>query len=120
MEIPWVRQPRGTGERLAHVTADQWGVHLIRGWTKDDWIGQPQRVGNKVARLIGAALGEVAENLFDVGDWFQQWRFHHMKTVERPPISSAALAAPLAPPICAMPLIFISSPSFGRCEPPYR
>jgi kynureninase len=53
-------QPRGAGERLAHVTADQWGVHLIRGWTKDDWIGQPQRVGNKVARLIGATLGEVA------------------------------------------------------------
>jgi len=52
--------PRDAGDRLARVTADQWGAHLIRGWTEDDWIGLPQRVGDKVARLIGAAPGEVA------------------------------------------------------------
>ena len=26
---------------------------------------------------------ELAEELVDVEDWFQQWRFRHMKTVER-------------------------------------
>ena len=28
-------------------------------------------------------LYELAEELVDVEDWFQQWRFRHMKTVER-------------------------------------
>jgi kynureninase len=52
--------PRDAGDRLARVTAGQWSAHLVRGWTEDDWIGLPQRVGDKVARLIGAAPGEVA------------------------------------------------------------
>ena len=26
---------------------------------------------------------ELAEKLVDLEDWFQQWRFRHMKTVER-------------------------------------
>ncbi len=52
--------PRDTGERLARVTSGQWGAHLIRGWTEDGWIGLPGRVGDKIARLIGANPGEVA------------------------------------------------------------
>ena len=28
-------------------------------------------------------LYELAETLIDIEDWFQQWRFRHMKTVER-------------------------------------
>jgi kynureninase len=36
----------------------QWGRRLIRGWN-DGWIGLPQRVGAKIARLIGAADDEV-------------------------------------------------------------
>ena len=28
-------------------------------------------------------LYELGEELVDVEDWFQQWRFRHMKTVER-------------------------------------
>lgn len=52
--------PRDASDRLARVTADQWGAHLIRGWTEDDWIGLPKRVGDKIARLIGANPGEVA------------------------------------------------------------
>ena len=52
--------PRDAAERLARVTTDQWGAHLVRGWTEDDWIGLPGRVGDKVAHLIGANAGEVA------------------------------------------------------------
>ena len=52
--------PRDAIERLASVTSDQWGAHLVRGWTEDAWIGLPGRVGDKVARLIGANPGEVA------------------------------------------------------------
>ena len=28
-------------------------------------------------------LYQLAEKLVDIEDWFQQWRFRHMKTVER-------------------------------------
>ncbi len=52
--------PRDAGARLARVTNEQWGAHLVRGWTEDGWIDLPQRVGNKIAQLIGAEPGEVA------------------------------------------------------------
>jgi kynureninase len=51
--------PRETPARLQEVAAGQWGQGLIRGWTAHDWIGAPQRVGDKIARLIGAGQGEV-------------------------------------------------------------
>jgi kynureninase len=52
--------PREAGERLTRVTTGQWGAHLVRGWTEDGWVDLPRRVGDKVARLIGAEPGEVA------------------------------------------------------------
>jgi kynureninase len=51
--------PRETARRLQQVVAQQWGRDLIRAWTAHDWIGAPQRVGDKIARLIGAGPGEV-------------------------------------------------------------
>jgi len=51
--------PRETPTRLHEVTARQWGQDLIRSWTAHDWIGAPQRVGDKIARLIGAGQGQV-------------------------------------------------------------
>lgn len=51
--------PRETPEQLQQVAARQWGEGLIRSWTAHDWIGAPQRVGDKIARLIGAGQGEV-------------------------------------------------------------
>jgi kynureninase len=51
--------PRDTAGRLHDVATRQWGEGLIRSWTTHDWIGAPQRVGDKIARLIGAAPGEV-------------------------------------------------------------
>jgi kynureninase len=52
--------PRQTPERLQQVAAGQWGQDLIASWTAHDWIGAPHRVGDKIARLIGAGPGEVA------------------------------------------------------------
>jgi kynureninase len=49
--------PKSVPERLRRVAADEWGVSLVRGW--DEWIELPERVGNKLARLIGAGDGEV-------------------------------------------------------------
>ncbi len=51
--------PRATAARLQHVVANEWGEDLIQSWNKAGWITQPQRVGDKIARLVGAAPGEV-------------------------------------------------------------
>lgn len=51
--------PRATPERLAEVVQTQWGEGLIRSWNAAGWIGMPQRVGTKIAPLIGAAPHEV-------------------------------------------------------------
>ena len=49
----------GAAARLREVVDQQWGADLIAGWNKHRWIDLPQRVGGKVARLIGAAADEV-------------------------------------------------------------
>lgn len=41
------------------VVAGQWGQDLIASWNKHGWIGLPQRVGGKIAALIGAEADEV-------------------------------------------------------------
>ena len=38
---------------------DEWGEMLIGAWNKADWMNQPSRVGDRIARLIGAAPGTV-------------------------------------------------------------
>lgn len=51
--------PHATKHRLAQVVAHEWGHGLIRSWNTCEWIGAPRRVGDKIARLIGAKPGEV-------------------------------------------------------------
>jgi kynureninase len=51
--------PRRTRERIATVVEREWGEGLIRSWNAAEWISMPQRTGDKIARLIGAAPGEV-------------------------------------------------------------
>lgn len=51
--------PKATPERLAQVVREEWGEGLIRSWNSADWITMPQRVGGKIAPLIGAAADEV-------------------------------------------------------------
>jgi len=52
--------PRSTAARVSRVIEKEWGEGLITSWNHHDWIGMPERVGDKIARLIGAAAGEVA------------------------------------------------------------
>ncbi len=52
--------PRATPARLASVLRDEWGRDLITSWNRHGWIDLPTRVGDKIARLIGAGPGEVA------------------------------------------------------------
>lgn len=50
--------PRVTPERLARVV-EAWGRDLIGSWNRHDWLGWPRRVGDRIARLVGAQSGEV-------------------------------------------------------------
>ncbi|MGQ0662286.1 MAG: kynureninase [Pseudomonadota bacterium] len=69
--------PRAAASRLAEVVAGEWGRDLIGSWNPASsgghgWIDMPARVGDKIARLIGAEAGEVvvadstSVNLFKV------------------------------------------------------
>jgi kynureninase len=51
--------PRSAAARVAQVVQAEWGVGLIRSWNDAAWIKLPQRVGDKIARLVGAKAGEV-------------------------------------------------------------
>jgi kynureninase len=51
--------PAAAPARAAQVVQLEWGEGLIRSWNTAGWITLPQRVGDKIARLIGARPGEV-------------------------------------------------------------
>lgn len=50
--------PRTTAGLLADASTRQWGDRLIRSWN-EGWIEAPQRIGAKIAPIIGAAPNEV-------------------------------------------------------------
>ncbi|MDD5466961.1 MAG: kynureninase [Anaerolineales bacterium] len=52
------RLPRNTAERARVLVEQEWGRDLIRGWNAG-WWQAPGRVGDKIARLVGAAPGQV-------------------------------------------------------------
>src|SRR6185312_12392361 len=51
--------PKASAAYLQRVITDQWGNGLIRSWNSAGWIDLPQKVGDKIAPLVGAAPGEV-------------------------------------------------------------
>ncbi len=51
--------PRGVPERVTAMLTDEWSQMLIKGWNKAGWMALPERIGNKVAALIGAPDGSV-------------------------------------------------------------
>jgi len=53
------RLPKRSIARVREVVEKEWGQRLIRGWG-DGWFRAPQRVGSKIAQLIGAAADEVS------------------------------------------------------------
>ncbi len=64
--------PRATAARLQQVVVQEWGQGLIGSWNSAGWMDLPQRVGDKIARLLGVAAGELvvadstSVNLFKV------------------------------------------------------
>jgi kynureninase len=51
--------PLAAVDRMETTLRDQWGELLITGWNKAGWMEQPTRVGDRIARLIGAQPGHV-------------------------------------------------------------
>lgn len=51
--------PRATPARVMDVMAWEWGQGLIRSWNTAGWIDLAGRLGDKLARLLGAAPGSV-------------------------------------------------------------
>ena len=51
--------PKATPARVQHVAEAEWGRGLIRSWNTAGWITLSQRIGDKIARLIGVGPGEV-------------------------------------------------------------
>ena len=51
--------PKGVAEVVQNTVVEQWGGQLIKGWNTCRWMEQPVRVGNQVAKLIGAPDGSV-------------------------------------------------------------
>ncbi len=52
------RLPRATITRLQRVVETEWGERLIRGWN-EGWFELQEKVGGKIARLLGAEPDEV-------------------------------------------------------------
>ena len=51
--------PRATPRRIADVLEQEWAVGLVRSWNTAGWIDLGARVGDKIARLIGAVSDSV-------------------------------------------------------------
>ena len=51
--------PLAAAERVARAITAEWGEDLIRAWNTAGWYVQPRRVGDRIARLIGAEPGSV-------------------------------------------------------------
>ncbi|MEM9433940.1 MAG: kynureninase [Pseudomonadota bacterium] len=52
--------PKGATQRANDVISQEWGQQLIRAWNTADWMALPQKIGDRIAGLIGAAPGSVA------------------------------------------------------------
>ncbi|HYI41401.1 MAG TPA: kynureninase [Allosphingosinicella sp.] len=51
--------PKAAIARQRAMVEEEWGSELIRSWNTRGWIDAPQRVGAKIAALIGARPNEV-------------------------------------------------------------
>jgi len=64
--------PRSAVTRVTETLQHQWGDGLVRSWNDAHWMTLPERIGAKIARLIGAGAKEVVAtdstsvNLFKV------------------------------------------------------
>ncbi|MBN8491765.1 MAG: kynureninase [Burkholderiales bacterium] len=64
--------PKATAARVQQVVTQEWGTGLIGSWNSAGWMELAPRIGDKIARLVGAGAGEcvaadsTSVNLFKV------------------------------------------------------
>ena len=46
--------PKKTQDRIQRTLNNEWGEMLVTGWNKAGWMDQPNKVGDRIAKLIGA------------------------------------------------------------------
>ncbi|MEM9009632.1 MAG: kynureninase [Pseudomonadota bacterium] len=51
--------PKAAPDRVARAMHEEWGKMAIGGWNRAGWIDMPDRVGDRIAGLIGAEPGSV-------------------------------------------------------------
>jgi kynureninase len=51
--------PHATAARMEQAIRQEWGEGLITSWLGAEWVSAPQRIGDKIARLLGAEAGEI-------------------------------------------------------------
>ncbi|WP_422072681.1 kynureninase [Tranquillimonas rosea] len=51
--------PRAAPDRVHEMMTAEWGEMLITAWNRAGWVAAPARIGDRIARLIGAAPGTV-------------------------------------------------------------
>jgi kynureninase len=51
--------PEDTAARLAEIATREWGDGLIGSWNDAGWVDAPRRIGDKIARLVGARDGQI-------------------------------------------------------------
>jgi len=51
--------PAAAPARVAAAVTEEWGTQLIRAWNESGWFDLPQRLGDKLAGLVGARSGEL-------------------------------------------------------------
>jgi kynureninase len=51
--------PKTVPPRMTRAIEQEWAIGLIRSWNDADWYPAPQRVGGRIAPLIGAKPNEV-------------------------------------------------------------
>ncbi|KOT42018.1 kynureninase [Streptomyces caelestis] len=51
--------PAAVPGRVEDVVRRQWGELRIRSWTEGGWWTAPERIGDRIAPLVGAAAGQV-------------------------------------------------------------
>ncbi|KUJ65733.1 kynureninase [Streptomyces albus subsp. albus] len=51
--------PKAVAPRLSEVIGHEWGRLRIRSWDESGWWTAPERIGDRIGQLIGAASGQV-------------------------------------------------------------
>ncbi|MFF0834081.1 kynureninase [Streptomyces sp. NPDC003344] len=51
--------PVNVADQVADVIRRQWGEQRIRSWEENGWWTAPERIGDRIAPLVGAAPGQI-------------------------------------------------------------